>query len=173
MGDKIIRAIQSFITTFSQTIYPRISKLVHDSTGTAKRFILKASIISGIGSLVLSLLLLFFADQIIKLLGGNGYAESIKVLRLLSFLPFVISISSILGIQIMLNFGYKKAFSTILGLAALLSVIVNLLLVYFFKHIGMAIGVLSIEILITMVFALYLYKKNFFNFTNVYDRKVI
>ena len=158
-AEKIINAVQGLLSPVSQTIYPHISKIASESKERALKFLQKITILIGSSSFFLSLLIFLLAEVVIKILLGGQYLESIKVLRILSFLPFIVGLSNIFGIQTMLTFDYKKAFSNILIIASLINITLAFILVPFFFHIGIAFAVLISETFVTIVMFVYLQRK--------------
>jgi O-antigen/teichoic acid export membrane protein len=100
----------------------------------------------------------FSADFIVKIAFGSQYQESAVVLKFLSFLPFIIGLSNIFGIQTMLAFNFKRAFSFILVLAGLLNLILIFILIPFFQQNGAALSLLITEIFVTA--SMFYYLKN-------------
>lgn len=158
-AEKIIKAVQGLLSPISQTIYPHISKLASESKGQALRFIRKMTFLVGGGSFVLSLIVFMFAGTIVRILLGSQYLESITVLRILSFLPFIIGLSNIFGVQTMLAFDLKKGFSNILISASIINIILAFILVPLYKHIGISYAVVISEIFVTASMFLFLQNK--------------
>jgi PST family polysaccharide transporter len=88
---------------------------------------------------------------------GKEYLDSVIVLKILCWLPFIISISNVYGIQILLSLRKDKKFLNVVIFAAILSIILSLILTSYYKEIGTAITILIIEIFVS-VSMLYLYK---------------
>lgn len=158
-AEKLIKAVQGLLRPVSQAIYPYISKLVSESKKEGVKFIQKITLLIGGVSFVLSLFIFIFANLIVSVILGNQYIESIPVLRILAFLPFIIGLSNIFGIQTMLTFDYKKAFSKILISASILNIALALVLVPFYQHIGISVSVLISEMFVTVSMFLYLQLK--------------
>ena len=158
-AEKIINAVQGLLSPVSQTIYPHISKIASESKERALKFLQKITILIGSSSFFLSLLIFLLAEVVIKILLGGQYLESIKVLRILSFLPFIVGLSNIFGIQTMLTFDYKKSFSNILIIASLINITLAFILVPFFFHIGIAFSVVISETFVTIAMFVYLQRK--------------
>ena len=158
-AEKIIKASYGLLTPVSQTAYPYISKLVTESKQKALNFIRKLAKLVGIGTFTLSSFLFIFATPIVNIVLGPQYQQSIVVLRILAFLPFIIGLSNILGIQTMLTFNLKKLFSRILISAGLLNVTLALILSPLYQHIGVSIAVLVTEMFVTLSMFFYLEKK--------------
>lgn len=160
-GEKIIRAALNLLGPFSQTIYPHISKLASESREAALNFLRNLIKLIGGVTFVLSVLIFFLSPLISDIILGHQYIESIPVIKILSFLPFIVGLSNIFGIQIMLNFGMKRLFTRILIIASIINIILTLILVKPFQHIGTSVSFLVTEICITSFMAYSLQKKNF------------
>ncbi|WP_457623163.1 flippase [Persephonella sp.] len=158
-AEKLIKAAIGLLTPFSQAIYPYISKLMSESKEKGILFIKKITFYLGIISLLSSILLYIFAEPLTLLILGDKYIESIIVVKILSFLPFVIALSNIFGIQTMVTLNYKKAFSNILISASIINIILALTLVPIYKHIGISTSVLISEVFVTISMFIYLHKK--------------
>jgi PST family polysaccharide transporter len=148
-AEKIIRAIQGFLAPISQTIYPYVSKLMNESKEIGVKFIRKVTLLIGGFSFILSFFIFMFADLIVRIILGSQFTESIIVLRIIAFLPFIIGLSNVFGIQTMLTLNYKKAFSNILIFASIINITLAFILVPMFKHVGTSASVLISEIFVT------------------------
>ena len=158
IADKIKSAVQGLLGPISQTIYPYISKKVKENKFEGINFIRKITIYIGLFSFFLSFLLFIFAPEIIYLVAGEKYERSVLVLKIIAFLPFIIALSNIFGIQTMLNFNRKKAFSRILISGSVLNILLSLVIVPLFQEVGSAISVLIVEMFITISMFVYLQK---------------
>ena len=155
-GEKIVKAVQGLYSPVSQSIYPFISRKVDESFENGLIFLRKVLLLVSVITFGLSCVLLGLSEYITILLLGYQYTESIVVVKILSFLPFIIALSNIFGIQTMLNFGKNKAFSRILISASILNLILSIILVPVYQHIGSAISVLFVEIFVSTVMFIYL-----------------
>lgn len=162
-AQKIISSINGLISPITQAIYPYVSKLANNSRIDTLNFLRKVILVLGGGNLIGSILIFIFAEWIVDLLLGDGYEQSILLLRILSFLPFIISLSNIFGIQTMLVFGMKKQFNKILLSAAIINTIIVLPMIYFYQAIGVSISMTITEIFVTLTMYFVL-KKNSINF---------
>lgn len=160
-GEKLIRAALNLLGPLSQTIYPHISKLASESREAALNFLRNLIKLVGGITFVLSVSILFLSSLISDIILGYQYKESIPVIMILSFLPFIVGLSNIFGIQIMLNFGMKRLFTRILVIASMINIILAIVLVKPFQHIGISISFLVTEIFITSFMAYSLQKKDF------------
>ncbi|WP_292460129.1 flippase [Methanothermococcus sp.] len=155
-GYRLIQAFLGMLNPISQTFYPYISRLTSESKEKAISVIKK--LIKGVGvfTFILSLLIFIFADLIVKIVLGEQYYNSTIVIRILAFLPFIIGLSNIFGIQTMLTFGHKRAFTKIIIAGGITNIILAVILVPFWKHIGISISILITEIVITLSMYIYL-----------------
>lgn len=161
-ADKIKTAVQNMITPFTQSMYPRVSYLFSKSKTEGKDFIFKSFKYIGSLTLFLSLLLFLFSETLINTLIGNGYYRSVTVLKIISFIPFIVYLSNLFGIQTMLNLSYKKEFTILITIASTLNLIFTFLFVPKYFEIGSAISVLLTEIFVTSSFIIFLKSKGFF-----------
>lgn len=156
-GDKIVRAVQGLQLPLSQAIFPHVGRLASESRAAALRFTERVARLVGVVTFVLSVGLFVGAPHVVGLVLGPGFEASVPVVQILAFLPFIIGLSNIFGVQIMVNFGMKKTLAKILAIAGLVNVLLALLLVLPLRHVGVSIAVLLTETLVTatMYFALH------------------
>ena len=100
---------------------------------------------------MLSIFIIVFADFIVELLLGSGYEQSILLLRIMAFLPVIITLSNIFGVQTMLVFGMQKEFSRILMMAAVLNTCVVLPMIYLYEGIGVSVTITVTECFVTIM----------------------
>lgn len=155
-ADKIIQAFKGLMGPISQSLYPFISHKVHQSKKEGLRLIRRVALYVGVFTGLVSLFVFIFADLLVNLILGAQYQNSIIVLRLLSLMPFMIGLSNIFGIQTMVTFDRKKAFSKILISGSILNLILSFILVPLYQYIGSAISVLVVETFITITMFVYL-----------------
>lgn len=173
-ADKIRMAVQGLITPVSQVVYPRINNLFAKDVNLAKLFLSNLFRLQSISCFILSVILFVFSNKLIIFMCGLGYGNSITVLHILSVLPFIIGVSNVLGVQILLTFGYKKEFSQILFFGGVLNILMIIPFAYFFNELGAAFSVVITESVITLIMAIMaimaimvkLKNINFLKFTN-------
>ena len=74
-------------------------------------------------------------------------------------LPFFLGINGILGVLGLLAFNMNRAFSVIVMLAGSINLILALILVPAYKHIGISISLLITELFATSIIVVYLSNK--------------
>lgn len=107
-----------------------------------------------------SICLLIFAPIIIKLFYGHKFDQSIPALQIISFLPFIIGMSNIFGIQLMLNMGLDKLFFKTTFIASILGIILNVFMSKTWGYIGTAWNCLIIECFVTLLMYFALRRKD-------------
>jgi PST family polysaccharide transporter len=107
-ANKIREAYQGLLGNFGRTFYPHISEQFKENRSKAFAQIKKYSVLVVGLSFISGLILFILAPQIISLVLGPDFREAVSVFQILAFVPAIIMISNIAGIQIMLNLGYKK-----------------------------------------------------------------
>ncbi len=157
-ADKIRYATQNIGGIGGQTIFPHISNLFKESKVSANKFLLKYMLLFGALSLIISLVLLLFTDEIVLLILGEQYLNSIPVLRILAFLPFIIFLSNVFGIQFMLGQGYDRIFKKIILAGAVINIILLMILVPLYSSVGTALSILFTEIVITSLTLIFFLK---------------
>lgn len=156
---KIIDNITQLFSPVSQAIYPYVSKKVTESRESAIVFLKKITRLFGGSTFVLSVFILIFAPLIVRVLLGDGYEDSIVLLRVMAFLPFLIALSNVFGIQTMLTFGLHKEFSRVLISAAVLNTCLVIPFIYFFEGLGVCVSIALTECFVTLTMY-YVLRKN-------------
>ena len=159
-AEKIIKAVQGLLNPVVQSLYPHISKIAIESKETALLIIKKLSKRVGLITFVISTFIFVYSDHIINLFLGDKFEQSVIVLRILSFQPFLIGISFFYANLFLLGFGYTKTWSKIIISAS----VIDILLVIFFvviiplKHIGVSLGWFLTELFVATFSYIYFIK---------------
>lgn len=158
-ADKVRIAFQGILSSMSQSVFPYVNKLLAESYQkfiSFNRKLLKISVMIGI---IISSSLFLFAEPIVKIVLGNEYSPSVIVLRIIAWLPLIIFLSNVFGIQTMLPLNYQKRFSQILFLAALINLMISFSIVPSYFEIGTAVSMLVTEIFVTLSFFIFIRMK--------------
>lgn len=165
-GEKVIRVVLALFSPISTALFPHIGSLVAKSKLLALLFLKKVFSILFIISFFTSISIFLFAPQINKIFLGNGFTEATIIIRILSPLPFLMTISNICGVQIMLNFDMKKEFRKILTIASVLSLTLIFPLTFLLEMHGTAITWLIVELFVSFSMVYVLRKSNLLNYKN-------
>jgi O-antigen/teichoic acid export membrane protein len=90
---------------------------------------------------------------------GRDYVAAVPVVQWLSPLPFIIGLSNVLGINIMLPFGMKTEFATIVVASAVINFLAMIALCPLFGAVGAAASALATECFVTGTMAYVLYSR--------------
>lgn len=171
-ADKIVRASMNVFVPIYQSLYPRYVQKAAVSRDETIRSLRKLLRILGIIAFMISILFLIFSQQIVSLILGNKYTDAINVFRILSPIPFIVTIASVLTNLTMIPFRLDRYLMRIY----LSGVIINIFLIVFLvgmsgmKAEGAALSNLVTEFILTilMVFVLLKNKINLFSFKKEY-----
>lgn len=151
-ADKLKQALQGVIGPVSQAIYPRSNRLIVESIKSGVLFVKKISFFLCGFMFIGSVTCYFFAGNIISLAFGNSHDGAVDVLKILIWIPSIVAIANMLGVQILLPLGLNKIF----GLTYVIVGSLGLPLMYFaslfYSYIGVSYAALLIEIVITFIF---------------------
>lgn len=158
--EKIILAVNGLLNPISQALYPFISRTVKTDDKTRSiEFIRKITKIMTLVGIVLSAGLFIFAKPIILLLFGQSYVNSVIILQIISIVPLAVSLSTVFGVETMLTFNYKKAFTSIVMIGGIIDIVLGIILITLMKEIGIAISFATTEIFITIAMFIFLQRK--------------
>lgn len=160
-ADKLVRAVAGLLSPLSQALFPHVAGVAarnfKEAIGINRRLLwLQGSLTFGV-----SVLLIFVAGPVVLILFGAELEASIALVQVMAFLPFIIGVSNVLGIQTMLNFGMNKAFSQILILSGIINLILLFSLVPQFDAMGAAFSVVISELFVTFAMAIVLWRTGY------------
>lgn len=159
-ASKLIDAVKGVMMPVSNAVFPHVSLLFKESKKKAISFLCKILHYTIVTTFILSLMVFLFSEQFVSVIMGISYGESIKVLRIISFLPFIVGMSNIFGIQTMVAFGMQRMFSRILMFSALLNFVLVCPMIYMWQGVGLAITVVIVESFVTITMYMALRKNN-------------
>lgn len=132
-GGKFVGIFQQFISVISRTFFPFLSRRIDKHNVYLKMNLWI--------SLTLSLMLFFFAPQLIKLFFTQDFYDSIWVLRIMSISIFFLALSNIYGTNYMIILGYERQLRNITIFSSLIGFTLSFPLIYFFDYIGAALTI--------------------------------
>ena len=153
IAEKIAMLIRQALVVFSQAVYTHICQIVAEkSVVKMKHFVQKVFIpfflLVCLGCLILFIFCGLIPDYFKMSISDSNYI--VLLIRILSVAPIIVCLN-IPFYQVLLTYNRAKEISTILGLGAIVSIIVNLLLGYQFLAIGTAISIVIVEVLVTFL----------------------
>lgn len=162
-AQKIIDIIKTMLNPLSGAFYPFLSHRAHHQKERFPTLIKKLSFFIGTATFFVSLVIFLGAPLIVTLILGKQYVASIPLLRIMSFIPFFVGISTVWGSQTLLPLRKNKIFTFIIGNSSILCLILALLFLPFFQLPAMATILLFTEALIAIQMLLYLLHIRFFS----------
>lgn len=133
----------------SQALYPYIgSALAEDQE---KGITLVQKIVPFVISLmgIVALCTCFIGPMVLRWFYGPAFLPSVPALQIMAFVPFVIVMANVFGVQIMLNLGMDRAFLKITSCGGVIGLILNYIMTKYFGYVGTAWNWLIVEIFIT------------------------
>lgn len=170
--NKLIRLALIVVTALGTVLLPRISNCIknNDKENYIKyinysiKYILMLSV-----PMVTGIYLL--ANEIILMMAGNKFVESIFTMKLLSVIIFIVGLAYFLGFQILYPHGKEKYYTYAVTTAAVVNFIFNYLMIPKYYQNGAAVGTIiaeSVGVLIMLFYARnYLKEVEFYSIKNL------
>jgi PST family polysaccharide transporter len=147
-AEKIIQAAKAVFQPISQALYPLVGKKLNENHVEGTRIIQKTTILIGTIMLSISISIFFLSEPIIYTVYGISYKNSILLLQIMSIIPLFSFLSNMLGVHYLINKGYQQIFSKILFFGALISLLISLIFVPYYKEFGTALTMIFVEIFV-------------------------
>jgi PST family polysaccharide transporter len=149
-AERIIKALLGLLNPISQSVYPRLNRLLardHERAVVLARASLGIMLLGGFA---MCFGVIIAAPLIVRAVLGPGYGSAIPVIRVLSLLLPAIALSNVLGIQWMLPLGLDAAFNKIIVSAGFLNLGLALWWAHRWQQMGMAWAVVASECTVTL-----------------------
>jgi polysaccharide transporter, PST family len=144
-GERMVRAGSLLLGPVSQALYPRVSNLAVRDRERADALI-RRSFLPFVGmGLALGGLLWIFAPWLTRVVLGPEYAPVATIIRILAFIPPLLGLGTVLGLQWALPMGHDRAYSRFVLFAGAVNVVLAVLLVPRFGALGMAVSAVVAE----------------------------
>lgn len=161
-GERISKALQGLGAPITQAVYPRVTNLFSQNPQRAARVAKLTLVFSTSVGVALGIFLALFAPITVNVLLGPGYEGSIRVLQIFALLLPVSAVNTGLIMQWMLPLGMDKTVSMVIAAAIGLNIAAATLLGPKFGHLGMAVSVLTSQVVMMfLLFAVLFRRKPF------------
>ncbi len=158
-GQRLMDIARSVISMpLAMALFPFIGKAFGESFEKGLLMVHKILPIIVLFTGLMGIGMLIFGPMALRFFYGKKFEPAIPVFQILAFIPMIIALSNVFGIQIMMNLKMDKLFFKITASGAILSVLLNILLIKKYGYIGTAIDWLITEIFITL--AMYIALRN-------------
>lgn len=161
-ASKLIDYAKRIIDPISQAVYPYVSKMIKHRKKEGYYFLHQLLLILGGGGFAFSLILWLGAPWVVQIILGDQYNPSIGILRWMAFVPFMVCLSNVFGIQTMLPLGMERIFSRILIGSAIYSLLLIGPLTVWYGAEGTAMTMLFTESFVTIAMGVVLYYQGVF-----------
>ncbi len=151
IAERIANAAQTFpLSSFSQAIFPRLSKVYHKSPSKAYEMMCHVQMITIRISLICLPIIFFLSPWIVKLVCGGDYPETVLSLRFLLVSIFFISTNAF-RVQFLLVCGKTQTYSRIHIGMALFGLPLLIILINKFSYVGAAGATVVIEGVVCLI----------------------
>lgn len=150
-AQRLIAVVQSLLTMpLYQAFYPYIGKAFGESREKGMLIVRKLvpMILLFTGAACLALYLL--GPWILVAFYGEKFAPAVAAIRIMAFLPMIVCINNVYAIQVMLNLKMDKYFLRVTGVAAILSIGLNMLLLPHLGYKGSAYTTVITELFVNL-----------------------
>ncbi len=163
-GVKLTKISLPFVTSLGTILIPRLSKLVAEGNINSTQELLQKSYVFIVYfSIPISTGLALLAPEFIEVFSGRQFLGAVPAMRILSTLPVIIGLGHLFLFQIIVpNSKNKEMFFSVLG-GVIISLLLNLMLIPYFKDVGAAIGNVGAEITVTFLYFFFIRKYSLFN----------
>ena len=159
-ADRLRGAVLGVFFIMGNVIYPRVNKLLMSDTREAYRVIKMTFVIQGILSIAIILFIFAFNKEIVSIFYSSEYKSAGGVLMILSFTILLTLESTVLGNYILLPHGYKREYTILPMIVA----VIHVPLCYYLSHkygaIGGAASIVFVELLSFIILLIVVARKN-------------
>lgn len=149
-AEKITRAFAGIWAPLNNVLFAKMSELTGKNINYAKKIFKIVLIIYFFLGLTLSFILFFEAEKIVSLILGSKFTDSVKLIKIQSFVVFLIAGSNSLGLLWLIPLKKDKEFNIIISIAGLVNILLGTILTFLYNIYGMAVSVLLVEFFVTI-----------------------
>lgn len=152
LAKKLINMLIIFPTSLGTVMLPKISFLVENNKNEVIKIYLHRTIeFMFYTSLPMFLGLIIVSDNLVRWLYGYNFYKSAILIKIMAPTIFFISISNVIGIQFMVPYKKERELTISVFAGAIMSILSNVVLVFWLKSIGAAISFLLTEATVTII----------------------
>lgn len=159
LAERIVAALKSIISPISQALYPYINVKSKEGIEVVRKFNYKFLMIVGGGMALLCGMLFVTSPMILEVFFREEGINALHLLRIMTPIPVIIVVDTVLVTFALLVFGYSKYYSKVVFCVGILNLVLAPILIYFYEAVGASISILLSELLVMVL--LYLYCKKY------------
>lgn len=153
---KLYSVVLGFFTAFTNVMLPRMSSLL--ANGEKDRFqelVNRSFSVMSTCCIPLILCSMIMAPQIVYILSGPGYEGAILPMRIIMPAAFAVGVAQVLAIQVLMPMKKGKVLLVASIIGAVVSLLINLLVVPYIESVGSAVVLLCSEAVVTGAYLWY------------------
>lgn len=153
---KLYSVVLGFFTAFTNVMLPRMSSLL--ANGGKDRFqelVNRSFSVMSTCCIPLILCSMIMAPQIVYILSGPGYEGAILPMRIIMPAAFAVGVAQVLAIQVLMPMKKDKVLLVASIIGAVVSLLINLLVVPYIESVGSAVVLLCSEAVVTGAYLWY------------------
>ncbi|WP_207495269.1 oligosaccharide flippase family protein [Aridibaculum aurantiacum] len=160
-GEKLINIIKALVLIpFTQALFPYIGKAFGETFDKGLSVVQRLFPIVIFGGLISAGFIVILSPLVVNLLYGADFEKSINICYVLSLVPLLVGLNSLLGLQVMINLRMDRTFFFATLLSATVGLIFSPILSIRLGYLGPAFTWLFVELLNFSAFYIILSKKN-------------
>ena len=150
---RLYTLVLGIFTAFSSVMLPRMSNLLANGNNSEfNRYLIKSFEFVALFSVPMAVCSSILAPELIYLLCGQGYEGAILPMRIIMPALILVGIAQIIVIQVLLPMKKDNVLLVASIVGAVISIVVNILLVSKYGSVGSAIVMLSAEFVVTIIY---------------------
>lgn len=150
--EKIIQAIKGLYQPISQALYPLLSKKFNENKKAGENLLNVITKYCGGSILIISTIIFIFSKEIVNFVYGDTSGDLIKILKIMSFIPLIVTLNNIIGTLLLIANGYSREVNYLLKFSSFLHITYAIPLIYLFNTTGAAISSLITETIVLFLF---------------------
>ncbi|MES1218433.1 MAG: oligosaccharide flippase family protein [Bacteroidota bacterium] len=169
VAERIFLTLRQMLSVFSQAVYPQVCRLMESNRFTIVSYFRKVyfpflvAIFSG------CVVLFFLSPWIIYFFIGHESTDVVLLLRLFAIVLLIASLN-IPATLLLLSADQRKSYFKIYAAAAVVNVLLNIILAYYFQSKGTAIAILITELFVMIALTKEVFSLNIVNRQQLYSR---
>jgi len=149
-GFTLVKAVVGLTGPFAHAVFPRVSNMLSGKSDAAPLFLRKMLVLQALLGLSLTVGLWIFLPWGVTWFYGDDFEPVVSVVAWLSFLPLIICIASVLGMQTLIPLGHHRWFANVILICGFLNLIILVPLGHFWGAVGGGVAVFLTELAILL-----------------------
>ena len=171
VANKLIRFVISFIIILGAVMLPRLSYLFKNDKVKYNEYLKKSFNILLMMSMPFSVYFLVFSKNIISIMSGSDFENSVVTMQILSPLCFIVSMAYFMGFLILYPQNKEKIYTIATVISAVFSLLVNFYAIKTYQQNGAAVVAVISELFAICIMFYFIYKNKMIE--GLFDKNII